>query len=230
MKQIDKKDLPKLILLVVLTVVVFGYAAFAIVKPAQTNAATRPAGSQDDLTGTAGQIPAAVTQEAADTGMAIPTVGKDPFIPNGPAAIEPDPAGSGPVPYVAPLPQVPSLPSSGRRGMAGGPPNWTGPRSSYGVNPLPLPAPAGYGQGGPVAPVPVEPPPAPEYSVTGIVRGEMDVAILRGGAGGEERRFVRVGDPVGNGFVVAAIQADGVVIKSGDRRILLKLGDDSRAK
>ncbi len=60
------------------------------------------------------------------------------------------------------------------------------------------------------------PPPVPDYVVTGVVRDETPdacsgkVAILRGGDGSGERRFVRCGDPVGNGFKVIAVRTDGV--------------------
>ena len=84
-----------------------------------------------------------------------------------------------------------------------------------------------------VVPVAPPPPPPPDFVVTGVVLGERSVAILRGqgsSEGGEERRFVRVADPVGNGFQVSAILRGGVEIRSGKRRVILKLGGDSRAK
>ena len=83
------------------------------------------------------------------------------------------------------------------------------------------------------------PPPPPALTVTGIVISvpqpglptAESVAVMRGAgsAGVDERRFVRAGDSVGNGFVVAHVRRDSVVIKStakGDnRRIVLHLGE-----
>ena len=91
--------------------------------------------------------------------------------------------------------------------------------------------------------VALPPPPPPALMVTGIVIGvpqpgvptAASVAIIRGaGTGsGEERRFVRAGDSVGNGFVVAHVRRDSVVIKSstkGDnRRVTLHLGEKPAA-
>jgi hypothetical protein len=88
--------------------------------------------------------------------------------------------------------------------------------------------------------MPVEVPP-PDLTVTGVVLGDLstgvtrNVAILRGkGQGEEDRRFVSVGDPVGNGFRVAAVNADGVDLEdsAGNRRVTLRLGksgEDVRA-
>ena len=47
-----------------------------------------------------------------------------------------------------------------------------------------------------------------------------------------ERRFVRAGDAVGNGFLVVAVRRDGVTLAhSGSKsRVTLTLGDNSRAK
>ncbi len=91
--------------------------------------------------------------------------------------------------------------------------------------------------------VTLPPPPPPAVMVSGIVLGVSEpgnpsngsIAMLRSGdmttgggaaasAGAAERRFVRVGDNVGNGFVVAQIHSDYVIIKSGKRRFTLYLG------
>ena len=98
---------------------------------------------------------------------------------------------------------------------------------------------AGAEQPPAVNPVIPEAPPVPSLAVTGVVLGDptsgnpRNVAILRSGAG-EERRFVSVGDYVGNGYTVVAVHADGVEIqdKAGNRRVTIKLGqpgDNARA-
>ena len=106
--------------------------------------------------------------------------------------------------------------------------------------PRPAPAPT-YVPTAATAVVSLPPPPPPAVMVSGIVLGVSEpgnpsngsVAMLRSGdsvsgggasTGVAERRFVRVGDRVGNGFVVAQIYSDSVVIKSGKRRFTLFLG------
>jgi hypothetical protein len=101
------------------------------------------------------------------------------------------------------------------------------------------------------APVLLPPPSPPPYTVTGVVVADRDnpratpIAVLRGGASETntavaktagapltmvaaatpaDRRFVTIGDPVGNGFVVAEVRADGVVLRSGKRLVTLKIG------
>jgi hypothetical protein len=82
------------------------------------------------------------------------------------------------------------------------------------------------------------PPPAPTFTVTGIVLGDPmeprdernpSVAVLSSGSdarSGSDRMFVTVGDSVGNGYVVTAIRAGGVDIRSGGRRVTLKIGSN----
>jgi hypothetical protein len=238
MKKIDKKELPKLIALVVLSAGVFGYAAMQFMAPPKTSAGT-PAKSANGAASDAGQ-PQAGQEDAEGAGgdasefhvqdLAIVTTGKDPFVPNGPAAprdpnAPPPPAAPAPAPPVqvavaAPAPgPMPALPVTGM----GGPPPF--PALGMQVQEVPRPQP-----GAAVRPVVLPPPPPPSYTVTGVVRDETPdacsgkVAILRGGEGNAERRFVKCGDSVGNGFTVIAVRQDGVEIESGSRRVTLKLG------
>ena len=98
--------------------------------------------------------------------------------------------------------------------------------------------PTGFSGPSAAAAVVLPPPPPPALMVTGIVVSvpqpglptAASVAVMRGAGGAnDERRFVRAGDFVGNGFVVAQVRRDSVVIKSttkGDnRRIVLHLGE-----
>lgn len=239
MKKLDKKDLPKLVALVVLSLCLFGFALSQFVATPTTNAATKQAvpaagGAAPGTPATALAKPEVSLVENAFrlSDITVMTSGKDPFVPNGPAAPRPlgaegasrvvttapapAPAPAAPEPELRNLMGLPSAPPS-----AGGPPNWAGPRGAEGEL-----APMGK------AVAPVVPPidTTPQYVVTGIVRGDTNVAILRGGPGGEERRFVRSGDSVGDGWKVAAVRSNGVEIYSGSRRITLRLGGDSRAK
>ncbi len=245
MKKLDKKDMPKLIALVVVAVLVFGFAVWQFMP--KTSAGSSPAaGSTPSVatTGTTAAVPAGSETTASqpeapqpfDVGnVQILTGGKDPFVPNGPAA----PALPGQVsapqqtqPASKPvkvaqrepslgIPSPGTLPISG--GGGGGRPG-TPPR----FNRLPEAEPQ-QRRPAPVVAVALPPPPPPTFVVTGVVRGEQeDIVILRDG---DERRFVRVGDPVGNGFKVTAVLEDGVEIGSGSRRLILNLGGDcSRAK
>ena len=238
MKKIDKKELPKLIALVVLSAGVFGFAATQFMAPPKTNAGT-PAQSGKGAASSDAAVQPPAGQDAEGAGdpsefhvqdLAIVTTGKDPFVPNGPAAPpEPKvPAAMAPVRVAAAAPApaapMPPLPTS-----MGGPPPFPAPGVQVQEVRRPQPALA-------VRPVVPAPLPPPSYTVTGVVRDETPdacsgkVAILRGGAGNEERRFVRCGDPVGNGFRVIAVHRDSVEIESGDRRVILTLGGQSRAK
>jgi hypothetical protein len=78
-------------------------------------------------------------------------------------------------------------------------------------------------------PAPIELP-APAWGVSGIVLAESDsdgvkrgrdVAILRDATG--DRRFVTVGDPVGNDYHVSAVRPGGVEIRSKKRTAMIRL-------
>jgi len=188
---------------------------------------TAPGGQAGPRSGIAG-VPVIATTATTVTGP--PTGGKDPFQPSGrfaPATPTPTPAPPR-VAIATPLP-APKATSSG--------PIFT-QLTSLGPGPAP------------VAPVVMPPPAPPAYTVTGVVVADRDnpgaapIAVLRGGAGAgdagngklastptmtassntSERRFVTIGDPVGNGFVVAAVRADGVDLRSGKRLVTLKIG------
>lgn len=271
-KPIDKKDLPKLIGLVVLAV---GAFVFALIQLAPTTSASS-AKPKPAPAGTTGSPAAAATAKgdkpdaASDAtfvadDIAILTSGKDPFVPNGPAAVTLDPTVA--APKAAPAAKPVSAPSENAAPV---------------VREITPPAPVLPSRFGgraadaeseavakPAMPAPVLPPPAPPaYVVTGVVRGQNpdgsdNIAILRGGGASassssgpsvaaatpgsapaetaaaaaaptttSERRFVRAGDAVGNGFLVVAVRRDGVTLAhSGSKsRVTLTLGDNSRAK
>ena len=237
MKKLDKKDMPKLIALVVLSLGVFVFALMQAMP--KTSAGSKPAGSQGSATATGtaatapvenpATVPVETPGEYNVADIEILTGGKDPFVPNGPAAPVVPGQVSTPQPADKPAPVAKSEPS----GPTSDTPPVSGRQSAQFARP-PVNEPQ---QPVAVAPVVVPLLPPPAFVVTGVVRGEQeDIVILRGGGNGSgsgdavERRFVRVGDSVGNGFVVSAIFRDGVEIRSGNRRVTLKLGGDSRAK
>lgn len=285
-KPIDKKDLPKLIGLVVLAVVAFVFALFHL-APTTSASSARPktaAAAGTIGTGTAAKTATRgkgdKTAAAADTtffadDIAVLTSGKDPFVPNGPAAAL-DLAAAATAAAAKPAP--PAKPAAGETAPAVplvreitppatvAPPRFSG-SSDPSVRAGAKSAPGSAAVAG-AKPVPVLPPPPipPAYVVTGVVRGQNpdgsdNIAVLRGGAAGTaapvatstmpavpattpgtasapaaapttERRFVRTGDTVGNGFVVVAVRRDGVTLAHrGDKsRVTLTLGENSRAK
>ncbi len=242
MKPVDKKDLPKLYVLVACAVAIVGYFVYSMVFGAETPASaagnkkesasgktTAPNPAKDGA-GSGADAPGATQDDkslAFDLRMyGPPSGGRDPFQPVGPTAATPPPSvanKSAPQPIVPPL-----FPPAAR-------PNPPRPPSSLGS----LLGNAGATQGT-IKPVELEPAPVPTLVVTGVVMGDStvsnprNIAILRGSSG-EERRFVSVGDYVGNGYTVVAVHADGVEIqdKAGNRRVTIKLGqpgDNARAK
>jgi hypothetical protein len=229
MKSIDKKDLPKLYVLIGLAVCILGYAIFQFSAgmgstPASASTTVKTeakAGTPSSAAGaTAGTPSAAPGIAGFDVALVgPPSGGKDPFMPTGLAK----PASGAALP---PPQQVAAAvrPATGLAGFL----NSVAPLQKPSVNPVALSKPAEVDV------------PVPGLTVTGVVLGDLstgvtrNVAILRGGTGDGDRRFVSVGDPVGNGFRVAAVHADGVDIEdsAGNRRVTLRLGksgEDVRA-
>ncbi|HEX2999846.1 MAG TPA: hypothetical protein VHR86_06380, partial [Armatimonadota bacterium] len=66
------------------------------------------------------------------------------------------------------------------------------------------------------------PPPLPVMHLTGVIRGEPLLAIIEGE---KEHYIVQPGDTVAGGYKVASITLQEVVLRTGDRRVLvLRLG------
>jgi len=154
--------------------------------------------------------PAAVTQ-APPAGQPGPR--SQDAVPPAPAAAvgsASSPSGPRPVPVRASTSHLVGAPSSGRLApisvRAG-----DRPRGS-----LPPFLPPLYG------PEFSSPPPAPEVlRLTGLVRGEQRVAVLRRG---ERRYLVREGDTVEGSYRVSQITANSVVLRRGARKRVLRLG------
>jgi hypothetical protein len=58
-------------------------------------------------------------------------------------------------------------------------------------------------------------------TLTGIVEGKPDVAILRQG---DQRFFVKVGDPIGGGYRVQSIGNQQVVLAGQQGKVILRMG------
>ncbi len=213
MKPVNPQDKPKLIVLIVLSVLVLGYgllqltAGLADASP-KPQAATTAKETPVTESVPEGQATATAPTDALSV-IPDPSVG-DPFVPR--FAIEPTPvaATSGAGGKSVSSPPLPVLPDSvlaslGRPGVAA--PGL--PRSKPTVD--------GAGK---TEPVELAPPPPPSLNVAGLLVAEAgtdgkSVAIL---AGAGEKRYVTKGDPVGNGYVVASVTLQGVEVVDPNNR------------
>lgn len=213
MKPVDPQDKPKLIVLILLSVVVLGYGllqlttglADASPKPSRAKASERGSGSQT----VAGTPEVATAPTDALSVIPDPSAG-DPFLPR--FALEAASAsasgGSTPAPG-QPLPVLPDsvLASLGRPGAtAPGLPQAKTTKDSA--------------ASGKIEPVELAPPPPPSLNVAGLLvaeagSGGKSVAIL---AGSGEKRYVTAGDPIGNGYVVASVTLGGVEVVDPNNR------------
>ena len=71
------------------------------------------------------------------------------------------------------------------------------------------------------------PEPEPLFVLTGIIKGDTDVAIIR--AGSSDRHIVKKGQMINGTYRVQTIKRDGVVLTRGNRSIYLKLGGRTNA-
>ena len=62
----------------------------------------------------------------------------------------------------------------------------------------------------------------PDFALTGVIRGEKNVAIIRSGEGG--RYIVRQGQLIGGRYKVESVSDDGATLVYKNRRIYVKLG------
>ncbi len=239
----DKKQLPQLIALGVLTAGAGTYTVvrlsapgpvFAQVHPpvsaakrgASALAATKPGPAAPAAQPGAGADPAA----PADPGAAPPPgpAMRDPFavgyaVPVAAAAAPPAPAAA------SALPPLPGKPLAGRKtaAMPGlSPLPVSPPLSPFGLPSAPaapvLPGRLPGGSTASAGPSLLAAPPPPAWTVTGVLQGDGgQVAILRSG---EARRIVRSGDFVDSTYRVASVSRTAVVLKHGAAVYQLALG------
>ena len=201
--QYDKKQLPQVIALAVVSVCLFGYFAWRMIAPPPTAAAAPvPTKTAAALSSAAAQTQATTT--ASEVQIDAPGPGmRDPFLaPAGPAPAVVKVA-SGPPPPVLP-PVMPSATSV----------QPLSPMTSTSVS----------------APQPPSPPAAPSWQVTGVVIDDASsadhVAILRDG---DQRRYVRPGAIVDGGYRVESVDPNGVTLTLGSASFRLPLGSASTA-
>ncbi len=209
----DKKQLPQLIALGVLVVgcVCFVSFQFFLNKPAENAVKPQSAPEASQASEPSADTTTAVTEDAVASGvfpeLAVSPPRRDPF------AEQPLPGQriEGPVQVV----RVPENPVNLT------PPSF-GPLPKIGVTPL---NPFGSGQslGGQTAEAPQE----TKFSLTGVVRGDQNVAILRTSDGG--RYIVKQNESVNGRYKVLMVTDDAVVLSDGGRRIYVKLGGEQNA-
>jgi hypothetical protein len=253
MKKLEKKQIPAVIALGVITAGGLGYSALQVWK-GMNPPREAPASVDSGTVASMPYGPGAAPQPAGALGITNPKVkgmaqlqavppsfAADPFRPafaeeratsQGNARIARD-LGSAFASLSSKFPfkpepvsvNAPSLPPSGE---------WTpaalqgeapaAPGSENGAG-APAPGRGGPGETAPAAVMPVQ---RPSLLLTGVIEGDPSVAILRGDQ--EERHFVRVNDRVAGRYVVKAINADGILLtaSSGSRpdRWFLPLGGE----
>lgn len=213
--KLDKKQLPQLIAFGVLLLACIGFVAFQL-KPAAAPQAAPQAKSAPAKTAEAAAPDQA---EAEDPGVAsLPTLPKrDPFEPM----------------MVASLPNQVQI-RIPTRSPETGPVETriaTGPIPRMPIPRMPMPVQIGgitaltAGNDGAPGDAAVRPA-DPAFVLTGIIRGDRNVAIIRLS---DERHIVQAGQWINNDYRVISVTADGVVLAARDHRISLKLGGDKNA-
>lgn len=216
--KLDKKQLPQLAVLGLLVVACVGVVAFQFVghrrsappapavsdrSRAPDRAAEEPVGPKSARVASVdlGAVPASVFPNL----MSTPTR-RDPFRPSAlPGAVE-----------------VRTRPPAG----------WQNSRATIpgglAQNPLPFNPFKDISQGsGPAAltqgrAAQVVPEPDPEFTLTGVIRGHSNVAIIRTGEGG--RHIVKQGQFIDGRYRVVSVTENGAVLAHNNRRIYVKLG------
>jgi len=204
--KLDKKQMPQLIVLGVLLVACVSFVAFQLsggnaVPPApvkradSASKANAAAGTADDE-----------TQVAALTGPATEFVRRDPFQPV-PLPIDPE--------SIPPPAQQQAVTPDGKR------PNF--PANTGRVPPMGIGSfPVNTGTGGILDIKPAGEENDPDFTLTGIVRGVQNVAIIRVGQSG--RYVVKPGQLVEGRYLVLYVTNDSATLTYKGRRIEIKLG------
>lgn len=222
--KIDKKQLPQLIVLGVLVIICIGYLSFSVLKGKP--APPPPPAEQQATTGATDQ---AADDKAAKDDNVVPSgvfpdlsasMGRrDPFSPQVGNSLDsqqaPQRIHSVRIPEPPPFRSTKAYGDLMARGLT------EVETSDQPLNPF---------KGG-ISPtgdamVPVEEK-DPEFVLTGVIRGEENVAIIRVGEGG--RHVVRQGQLIDGRYKVLRVSDDGAVLAYKNRRIQLRLGGAKNA-
>lgn len=220
--KLDKKQVPQVVLLGVLLLACIGYVGVQFShKPESTP--PKPAAevkTDADNNNAPVQVQAVETTEEDMINLQLaalpPTKQRDPFSPQmsvdlghsmSSAYQGPSSAGSMPRRITVPKSSVPKFASL------------PGMSAPFRVEPITVPKDS-------VDPQPGQAAVDKGFTVTGIIRGQQNVAILRSA---DERYIVREGQWINGTYKVVAITENGVVIVGKDRRISLRLGGEKNA-
>jgi hypothetical protein len=211
----DSKQVPQLVILGVLVLMCVGYVSFRVMGPGPTKHPKKPDSPPAESTAARpSDAMASVTQETGANSV-FPDLARvpnrrDPFTPLAlPGAIEEDSTRRANL-----KPRPTNLRSMGLGKL---------PRIDVKpINPF----------GGSGSPVSVPHPPAdtaqqPKFTLTGVVRGTENVAILRVGDGG--RYVVKQGQMIEGHYKVILVMSDAVVLSENGRRIYVRLGGEQNA-
>lgn len=197
----DKKQIPQLILLGLLVLACIGYISFTVTKSGRQ--APLPTEAQQAVNDATGEDEAQATPESARVfamgvfpSLTSPPETRDPFVP------QITPGKDEPAAAVRPSPQPPKPPVS----MASVPP----------FNPFQAMQPNKVSVEAEVVP------PDPQFTLTGVISGEKNIAIIRSEDGG--RYIVQQGQIINGRYKVLSVSEDGAVLADKNHRIHVKLG------
>lgn len=219
----DKKQTIQLVVLGLLVVVFIGYMSFSFLSPKPSKPAVQVvAGAK------AQQVATAESSEESEARTVAPVVSgvfpdlasvparRDPFVAQRiPGAEAEDPPSARP-PLQAPRPRPVTI---ARNPFPRVPSLSVPPLNPFRISPV--------GEQ-PASTAVVRPEDEdPKFVVTGVLRGEENVAIIRSGDKG--RYVVKQGQYIDGRYKVLYVTGDGVVLADKNRRIHVKLGGDKNA-
>lgn len=215
---LEKKQVPQLIVLGVLVVGCVGVVSFQLSAGKRAAPKAKPTAIAKAQVDKAAGESTAKNEESDATKMAMAIPDVFPNLGTAPARRDPfKPAAlSGGI-----LPEPPSRP----RPAASQQPRTTVNPTSSGALPVNPFRNMGQGSGTSVIPAPTNVAPVepdPQFTLTGVIRGEQDVAIIRSGQNG--RYVVRQGQLIEGRYKVLSISDTGAVLAYKNRRIHVKLG------
>ena len=195
----DNKQLPRLIVLGVLVLLCVGYVSFKVLSPS-TPAPRAPKPAKEAAASTASVVPDTSAAQLF-AGLGATPARRDPFMPQAlPPAESEDTEPANPPTKIRPVSIV--RPNLGKLPKIN-----IGPFNPFGQSSRTLPA------------ITVA---EPTYTLTGVVRGDQNVVIVR--SGDNARHIVKQGQLIDGRYRVLAVTDEGAVLANGNRRIYMKLG------
>jgi len=220
----DKKQVPQMILLGLLVVVFVGYLSFQVAGPGNQVKPKPVASAAKDSPQGDGKEPgqAASSEDMAYVAQVFPTLEsaparRDPFTPQKLPVdvVIADPSQQA-AKQISPATSVRTAVNPFRNPMGRVPPLTLGP--------IPQFSPGNASQNLP----PVREAKTEEsFALSGVVRGESNVVIIKSASG---RHVVREGQMIDGRYKVLSVTGDGAVLAYGKRHIPVKLGGDKNAQ